>query len=101
MTMVSLKGKVSFRCSNSECSEIMEIDADEFNMDCIWSDEGNMGPKNGYEGVVYKTCPNCEEEIGVSYKFVEYPIGNPDFIEGPSFDKDVEVLKNTLDVYTL
>lgn len=95
-----LSGKVTFKCSNVECQEVMHVNSSDFDIDCTWSDENRgMGQENGYEGNITINCPACGEEIEVKYEYTEYPIGSPNFEDGPNFNKEVTVLENTLTIY--
>lgn len=95
-----LSGKMKFKCSNKECSEVIELDSSDFDFQNTWSDEDRgMGTEEGYEGEVQLVCPNCNEEYEVSYEYTEYPIGAPNFEDGPKINKTVEILENTLTIF--
>ncbi|MEI5994803.1 hypothetical protein [Candidatus Enterococcus mansonii] len=95
-----LSGGAKFKCSNRECSEIIELNSNDFDFQNTWTDEDRgMGSEEGYEGEAQVVCPNCNEEYEVSYEYTEYPIGAPNFEEGPKFNKNVDILENTLTIF--
>lgn len=55
-----------------ECNNTIEIDTD---MECVASDERNMGIEIEYEGVVEACCPKCGNDIYVKFSAWEYPEG--------------------------
>lgn len=95
-----ISGKASFICSNKDCDENFVVNGSDFDVQNTWTDEDRgMGAEEGYEGTLNVTCPKCGEEIEVTFEFTEYPVGAPNYEDGPKFDKEVSDVKSTLSIF--
>lgn len=103
--MISLEGKLKFRCSDSDCVGVLGVSASEFDFENTWShDERGMGTENGYEATVETICPICKKEYQVNYMYTEYPEGAPNYEEFSIRDAsgkqaEVELLENSLTIF--
>lgn len=70
-------------CDN--CGQISTYRRNEFTLDfdAVGTDSRSMGDENEYESIEYVECQNCGNEIEITFKVWEYPIGchNYDEIE--------------------
>lgn len=56
----------------NSCGEIIEISTD---LDCVFSQERQMGTELEFQGIIDDECPNCSNNIYISIDAWEYPIG--------------------------
>lgn len=103
--MLSLNGKLKFRCTEDNLVDLIEVAAEDFDFENTWTDEDRgMGSEMGFEATVEAYCPNCNKEYQVYYMYTEYPVGAPNYEEFSIKDKNgeevnVEILENTLTVF--
>jgi hypothetical protein len=103
--MVSLNGKLKFKCVENNHEDIIEVVAEDFNFENTWTDEDRgMGSEEGFEATVETLCPNCDKEYQVNYMYTEYPVGAPNCEEFSIRSKNgeeanVEILENSLTIF--
>ena len=103
--MVSLEGKLIFKCVESDHVGLVEVVAGDFDFENTWTEpDRGMGTESGFEATVETTCPNCNREYQVHYMYTEYPQGAPNFEEFSIRDNngeeiDVEILENSLTIF--
>lgn len=76
-----------------ECNEIIEVYVD---LECVSTDERQMGAEYQYEGIVEDNCPKCDNSIYINLSVWEYPEGaindqdeiieGAELLEGPDYD---------------
>lgn len=74
---MELSGEAEVRCS--ECTSSFFVSALDIDIDLLESDERNMGMENIYGGSSDFTCPNCDNNILITYAASEYPTGALNF----------------------
>ena len=69
--------KLIFKCG--KCGEVHSFDKKELTLDfdCVESSEREMGNENTYEATESFQCANegCDNEINISFRVWEYPVG--------------------------
>lgn len=81
-------------CDN--CGHYIEVDGDaiDWEWECIGGDERSMGIENLYIAEHYIDCPECGNEVHITFNVWEYPVGaynNSDIdIEGGSLETDFD-----------
>ncbi|TWH63885.1 hypothetical protein LX59_03049 [Azomonas agilis] len=84
--------RIKVQCE--ECQAVFEIQINEFEFECVDSDERDMGPELTYSGTVEIECENCGSLIEVTHIFWEYPEG---FVNHKETNvSGAEVIENTL-----
>lgn len=86
----------SFLVTCDNCGHSIEVDGDDIDWDweCIGSDERSMGTENQHIAEHYIDCPECGNEVHITFNVWEYPMGaynNSDIdIEGGSLETDFD-----------
>lgn len=82
------------RCD--KCGELFSINADDINFE--WEggqvDDRDMGPENEYVSEETCTCPNCSNQIELSFHVWEYPLGTFNYQNIEINGGDIEKLIN-------
>ena len=86
----------SFLVTCDNCGHSIEVDGDDIDWEweCIGGDERSMGIENQYIAEHYIDCPECGNEVHITFNVWEYPVGaynNSDIdIEGGSLETDYD-----------
>lgn len=86
----------SFLVTCDNCGHSIEVDGDDIDWDweCIGSNERSMGTENQHIAEHYIDCPECGNEVHITFNVWEYPMGaynNSDIdIEGGSLETDFD-----------
>ncbi|MET0050310.1 MAG: restriction endonuclease [Candidatus Thiodiazotropha sp.] len=76
--MWEFSGIVEYCCNN--CGESGEVPVNDFGVNCIGGSERQMGAENIYEILYEFECPNCHNQISLSFEASEYPIEFLNFV---------------------
>lgn len=75
--MLELPGEAEIECAR--CTSRFYVSGLDIDIDSIGSDDRSMGPENLYGGTSDFRCPNCDENIEITYEASEYPAGALNF----------------------
>lgn len=99
--MFEFCGDIKYTCNN--CGDNSEISIDEFSIECVGSDERQMGCENLWAIEYEFNCPECDHHISLKFEASEYPIEVLNFIINQSSgattegEPDIEYLR---EIYT-
>ncbi|MBY0569694.1 MAG: restriction endonuclease [Burkholderiaceae bacterium] len=77
--MWQFAGEIHYQCD--ECEEQDVVDIGDFEIECVGSDERQMGPENAYELTLDSECSNCGNSISFNFTAYEYPIDFLNYVE--------------------
>lgn len=86
----------SFLVTCDNCGHSIEVDGDDIDWEweCIGGDERSMGIENQHIAEHYIDCPECGNEVHITFNVWEYPVGaynNSDIdIEGGTLETDFD-----------
>lgn len=95
----------SFLVTCDNCGHSIEVDGDDIDWEweCIGGDERSMGIENQYIAEHYIDCPECGNEVHITFNVWEYPVGvynNSDIdIEGGSLETDFDFQDRTNQIF--
>lgn len=80
--MWKFSGNISYSCNDCDFSGIVSVD--DFEMECVGTDERQMGPELCYELVHELNCFGCNSELLLKFYVYEYPTGTLNYIDNQS-----------------
>lgn len=95
----------SFLVTCDNCGHSIEVDGDDIDWEweCIGGDERSMGIENQYITEHYIDCPECGNEVHITFNVWEYPVGvynNSDIdIDGGSLETDFDFQDRTNPIF--
>lgn len=95
----------SFLVTCDNCGHSIEVDGDDIDWEweCIDGDERSMGIENQYIAEHYIDCPECGNEVHITFNVWEYPVGvynNSDIdIDGGSLETDFDFQDRTNPIF--
>lgn len=95
----------SFLVTCDNCGHSIEVDGDDIDWEweCIGGDERSMGIENQYIAEHYIDCPECGNEVHITFNVWEYPVGvynNSDIdIDGGSLETDFDFQDRTNPIF--
>lgn len=84
--MWKFSGSIQYTCEKCNYSGVVSVD--DFDVNCVGSDERQMGPENTYSLTYELDCPACNHIISLHFGAYEYPAGVLNYVEDESSGAD-------------
>lgn len=81
--MWKFSGVIEYTCE--VCGYRDTVSIDDFEIECVASDERQMGPENSYLITYFFDCPQCGQEISLAFDAYEYPVDSLNYVGNTSY----------------